>query len=112
MAVALSSLPSKMIFFDNTMILKLGTVERTLRHVLTQNAMALAQDLEVVENTPQHADILLQVRAKIMRVPPQVINQALAGSIGQVTLDAPLLQPLHQRHFSNIGAKKTASRKI
>jgi hypothetical protein len=92
------------------MILKLGAVERTLSHVLTQDAMALTQDLEVVENTSQHPDILLQVRAKIMRVPPQVVYQALASGIGEVRLYAPFLQCLGC--IAGVWAEKTASRNI
>ena len=64
MAVGLSSLPSKTIFFDDNMVLKLGTIECTLSHVLTLHAVTLAQAMEVVEDAPQRSDILLQVRAE------------------------------------------------
>src|SRR5450432_3699145 len=112
MAVDLSSLPSKTIFFDDAMILKLGTIKCTLSHVLALHAITLAQALEVVEDTPQRRHVFLQVLAEIMRMPPQVVHQALPSSIGQVTLDAPLLQRVRRRHFGSVGAKKTASGKI
>src|ERR1700721_2949286 len=110
MAVGLSSLPSKTIFFDDNMVLKLGTIECTLSHVLTLHAITFAHALEVVEDTPQHPDVLLQARAEIMRMPPQVVHQASLGGIGQVPLDAPLLQ--RRENVGGIGAKKTASRTI
>ena len=77
MAVDLSSLPSKTIFFDGNMVLKLGTIECTLRHVLTLHAITFTQALEVVEDMPQHPDVFLQVGAEIVRMPPQVVHQAL-----------------------------------
>src|SRR6266851_5335059 len=112
MAVGLSSLPSKTIFFDDAMVLKLGTIKCTLSHVPTLHAIPLAQVLEVVEDTPQRRHVLLQVRAEIMRMPPQVVHQALPSGVGEVTLDTSLLQCLRHGYFGNIGAKKTASGKI
>ena len=76
------------------MILTLGIIECTLRHVLTPHAITFTQAMEVVEDMPQHSDILLQVRAEIVRMPPQVVHQPLPSSIGQVILDTPLLQCL------------------
>src|SRR5450432_2961052 len=112
MAVDLSSLPSKTIFFDDAMILKLGTIKCTLSHVLALYAITLAQALEVVEDTPQRRHVLLQVRAEIMRMPPQVVHQALPSGVGEIILDTSLLQHLRRRHFGSVGAKKTASGKI
>src|SRR5580704_854161 len=112
MAVDLSSLPSRTIFFDDSMVLKLGAIERNLRHILALHAVAYTQVPEVVEDMSQHLDVFLQVRAEIMRMPPQVVCQASPGSIGQVTLDASFLQSLCHRHFGNVGPKKTAGGKI
>ena len=97
---------------DGNMILKLGIIECTLGHVLALHAVTFAQALEVVENTPQHADIFFQVRAEIMRMPPQVVCQTLPGRVGQIILDTPFLQCLGRGHSGSVGAKKTASRKI
>src|SRR5580704_3283509 len=110
MAVGLSSLPSKTIFFDDNMVLKLGTIECTLSHVLTLHTITFTQALEVVEDMPQHPDVFLQVRAEIMRMPPQVIDDTSLGGIGQVPIDASLLQ--RREYFGGIRAKKTASRDI
>src|ERR1700694_2170676 len=112
MAVWLSSLPSKMIFFADAMCLNLGMIECTLGHVPALHAVTFAQTLEVIENAPQHFDILFQMHSEIMRMPPEVVCQAMPRGVSQVILNTPLLQCLSPGYSCGISAKKTASREI
>src|SRR5205823_1231012 len=83
-----------------------------LAHVEAAHSVAGAQTAEALGDLSQYSDVLLQVAAEVMRVPPQMKNFAAFGSMAQSRLDALHAQPLKKSQPSRVRTQEPAGPQI
>src|SRR5438067_13626793 len=83
-----------------------------LAHVEAAHPVARAQAAEALGDFRQHCDVLLQVAAEIMRVPPQMKDFIALRGIPQSSLDALRAQRLKKTQPPRVRTQKAAGRQI
>src|SRR5215471_11823161 len=82
-----------------------------LPHRHRPHPIALLQHAEAIQNATQKRQVLLQVDAEIVRVPPQMKQFSMPGRRFHRRIDAPQAKPLQHSALAH-RAQKTARRDV